>query len=208
MEFPITPGPDDSDGGITYSVGIELSRFTGSTLIIGDTVFLSDEGVEVLASTDGNYYAVNAYSFRDADNEEIGGMYARDDAGQNIVGFRVVDQAGNDDDTILEIVSHCEDTVGVTASVIIGTKRGTSSMDTVIQIEDDGTGEIDILTPTGGRVRIGEKLNLLGASGALCDVYMKSSYFILKYNDGGTTRYKYLNLSGTGTTWTHSPSEP
>lgn len=208
MEFPITPGPDEAAGGISYSLDLILSHFTGSTLVVGDTVFLSDEGVEILASTDGNYYAVNAYSFKDADNVEIGGMYARDDDGQNVVGFRVVDQAGNGDDTVLEIISHCDDTVGVTASTVIGTKRGTNSMDTYIQLEDDGTGEIDILTPAGGRVRIGEKLNLLGASGALCDIYMKGSYFILKYNDGGTTRYKYLDLSGTGTTWTHSTSEP
>jgi len=73
-DFPITPGPSEGDSTINYSVGIELQRFSGSTLIIGDTVFLSDEGVDVLASDDGSYYAVNAYSFRDTDGAEIGGM--------------------------------------------------------------------------------------------------------------------------------------
>ena len=53
--FPTTPAPLSDDDNISYSVGIELNRFTGSTLVVGDTVFLSDEGVEILASTDGSY---------------------------------------------------------------------------------------------------------------------------------------------------------
>jgi hypothetical protein len=207
MDFPITPAPAESDGGINYSVDIELQRFTGATLVIGETVFLSDGGVEVLASSDGSYYAVNAYSFRDAGGSEIGGMYARDDAGNNVVGFRVVDEAGCGDDTTLEIAS--TSTTNATAVVDLIANRETEGTDTYIHLErSDTAADIDILTPASGRVRIGQTLNLLGAAGALCDIYIKGSYLIVRYDDGGTTRYKYLDLSGTGTGWSHSTSEP
>ena len=160
-EFPTTSVPPASEGDINYSLDLQLQHFTGATLVVGDTVFLSDDGVEVLASTDGSYYAVNAYSFRDADAEEIGGMYARDDSGQNVVGFRVVDEADNDDDTVLEIESRS--TTSATASVVISAARGDGAADTYIQLENDGSGEIDLIAPAAGHVRIGEKLNLLGA---------------------------------------------
>ncbi|MFN2171461.1 MAG: hypothetical protein ACK2T4_06735 [Candidatus Promineifilaceae bacterium] len=197
-DFPITPGPSEGDSTINYSVGIELQRFSGSTLIIGDTVFLSDEGVEVLASDDGSYYAVNAYSFRDTDGAEIGGMYARDDAGNNVVGFRVIDEVGRNDDTTLEIAS--TSSTNATAVVELMANRDGEGTDTYIHLErSDSAQQIDILTPSSGRVRIGRYLQLLGPDSDLCDIYIKDSNFIIKFNDGGTTRYKYLNLSRNGT---------
>jgi len=39
-------------------------------------------------------------------------------------------------------------------------------------------------------------------------VYIKGGYLVFRYNDGGTYRYKYLNLAGTGTSWTHSTTAP
>ena len=209
-EFPSTKAGvgEDDESGINYSVAFDLNVFSGSTLVVGETVFLSDDGVEVLASTDGSYYAVNAYSFIDADKKEIGGMYGRDDAGQNVVGFRVIDQAANDDDTVLEIAS--TSTTDATATVDIQANRSGESTDTYLHLEkSDTASEIDLLTNlTSGRVRIGPKINILGVGYAMCDVYIKGTYFIIKYSDGGTTRYKYMDLSGTGTTWTHNTSEP
>lgn len=38
--------------------------------------------------------------------------------------------------------------------------------------------------------------------------YLKNGYVVFRYNDGGTYRYKYLNLAGTGTSWTHSTTAP
>ncbi len=45
-------------------------------------------------------------------------------------------------------------------------------------------------------------------SGVAVRMYMKSDKIILQYNDGGTTRYKYLDLTGTGVTWVHSTTPP
>ena len=41
-----------------------------------------------------------------------------------------------------------------------------------------------------------------------CALYMKDSKLVVAYNDGGTIRYKYLDLAGTGTTWIHSTTAP
>jgi hypothetical protein len=38
--------------------------------------------------------------------------------------------------------------------------------------------------------------------------YVKANKFVIVWNDGGTIRYKYLDLTGTGVTWTHSTSAP
>ena len=206
-KFPVTPQPSVVADEINYSITSGFQHFTGSTLVVGETVFLSDQGVEILASTDGSYYALNAYSFLDASRSEIGGMYARDDTGQNVVGFRAVDEAQLDDNTVLEIAS--TSTTDAQASVTIQANRDGESTDTYITLERGANSEIDILTNlSSGRVRIAPKLNLMGAAAELCDIYIKDTYLIIKYNDAGTSRYKYLDLSGTGTTWQHSTSQP
>ncbi len=45
-------------------------------------------------------------------------------------------------------------------------------------------------------------------NGAEARIYMKDDKFIIQYNDGGTVRYKYLDLTGTGVTWVHTTSAP
>lgn len=39
-------------------------------------------------------------------------------------------------------------------------------------------------------------------------LYMRNNKLIIQYNDGGTVRYKYLQLSGTGVTWVHTTTAP
>jgi len=45
----------------------------------------------------------------------------------------------------------------------------------------------------------------LGAEGK---IYLKGDKLIIQFNDGGTVRYKYLDLTGTGVTWVHTTSAP
>jgi len=203
-QFPVTNQPDDQEGGISYSVGIELNRFTGSTLVIGDTVFLSDEGVELLASTDGSYYAVNAYSFIDSDRDEVGGLYGRDDNGQNLVGLRVIDEANKGDDTVMQIISTAQS--GAEAKVTItANQEGGDSTGLIIQ-QDDSNSKITMLADT--YLMLGRKVMLVGASSEICDVYITGTYFVIRYNTGAYYYYKYLDLSSTSPTWQHSTSEP
>lgn len=51
-------------------------------------------------------------------------------------------------------------------------------------------------TPTGG------------TAGDMCRVYMKADKFIIRYTEGGTTRYKYLDLTGSSVTWVHTTTAP
>lgn len=46
------------------------------------------------------------------------------------------------------------------------------------------------------------------ASGTEAQIYVKGDKFILQWNDGGTQRWKYLTLSGTGVTWTATTTAP
>jgi hypothetical protein len=46
------------------------------------------------------------------------------------------------------------------------------------------------------------------ASATRMNMYFKGTLIVFQYNDGGTVRYKYLNLSGTSGTWTHTLTAP
>lgn len=46
------------------------------------------------------------------------------------------------------------------------------------------------------------------ANGTEFNLYYKANKLIIQYNDGGTLRYKYLDLTGTGVTWVHSLAAP
>ena len=209
--FPIYPSAPGDDDTLIYKI-FPASTFDSTYLIIGDTVFLSGEGIQVVASTDGNYDDQNAYTFMDADGEDIGGIYARDDSGQNIVAIRAVDPPANGDDVLVELQALADPTSvsTATAQVNLQADRVGESTDTYISlVKDDNSSDINIIThATDGRVRIKPRLNLVGASNEVCDMYIKSTYFIIRYDDSGTTRYKYLDLSGTGVTWVHSTTEP
>jgi hypothetical protein len=46
------------------------------------------------------------------------------------------------------------------------------------------------------------------AAGSQARVYMKGDKLIVQYDDSGTVRYKYLALTGSGTSWTHTTTPP
>jgi len=39
-------------------------------------------------------------------------------------------------------------------------------------------------------------------------IYIRDNKLIIAWNDAGTVRYKYLDLTGTGVTWTHTTTPP
>jgi hypothetical protein len=39
-------------------------------------------------------------------------------------------------------------------------------------------------------------------------IYLRGDNLIIQFNDAGTVRYKYLDLTGTGVTWVHSTTAP
>jgi hypothetical protein len=47
-----------------------------------------------------------------------------------------------------------------------------------------------------------------GGSNHSARVYFRNANLVVSYDDAGTIRYKYLDLTGTGVTWTHSIIAP
>jgi hypothetical protein len=45
-------------------------------------------------------------------------------------------------------------------------------------------------------------------SGVQGRIYVKGDKLVFQFNDAGTVRYKYISLSGTSVTWTHSTTPP
>ncbi len=45
-------------------------------------------------------------------------------------------------------------------------------------------------------------------SGTQTRIYMKGDKVVFQFNDAGTVRYKYLDMTGTGVTWVHSTTAP
>jgi hypothetical protein len=39
-------------------------------------------------------------------------------------------------------------------------------------------------------------------------IYIRNGKLVIQYNDAGTVRYKYLDLTGTGVTWVHTTTAP
>jgi hypothetical protein len=85
-----------------------------------------------------------------------------------------------------------------------------------VAVTTGGTGEGQLeLTEVAGVAEAATLLFLekgtapaVPTSGSQVKAYMKADKFIFQYNDGGTTRYKYLDLTGTGVTWTHTTVAP
>ena len=77
----------------------------------------------------------------------------------------------------------------------------------------EGDAAIDFRTEGSGGgstfMRLRETSNTPpNGAGDAMHLYFKDDKLIIQFNDGGTIRYKYLDLTGTGVTWQHSTSAP
>jgi hypothetical protein len=78
---------------------------------------------------------------------------------------------------------------------------GTSAPDTGLHLgKTDGTGATTYAEQTSTPANPG--------AGNEARTYVKDNKFIIQWNEGGTIRYKYLQLSGTGVTWVHTTTAP
>lgn len=58
------------------------------------------------------------------------------------------------------------------------------------------------------RMREGTDTPAEPSAGDAFHMYIKGDKLIIQFNDAGTMRYKYLDLTGTGVTWVHTTSAP
>lgn len=78
------------------------------------------------------------------------------------------------------------------------TAKTTTTLSERIRIQDSGDVRFTALTastvPTNSTSQMG--------------YYQTGTKFVIWYNDAGTVRYKYLDMSGTGVTWVHTTTAP
>ena len=46
------------------------------------------------------------------------------------------------------------------------------------------------------------------ADGSEVVIYLKSSKYVIAYNDSGTVKYRYMDLTSTNADWTYSTTAP
>lgn len=97
-----------------------------------------------------------------------------------------------------------------TCTTDIDAAAAISTSDVIRVTGDTGNATVRSAQSNIGRMRFVELAAnpATPASGAEANLYMKGDKLIAQYNDGGTERWKYLDLTGTGTTWTHTTVAP
>ena len=92
--------------------------------------------------------------------------------------------------------------------------RGTNNTNFLLGTDTSVTGSLNIYSvSTRPSFFAGAFLNTVAStpsapSNNAGGFYIKGDKFIIYYNDAGTVRYKYMTLSGTGVTWTHTTTAP
>lgn len=169
-------------------------------------VILDGTGIAVQASSGTAATAQYAYRILEsgANDGFEGGLYAYE--GPSNVGQYVQLRAYNPDNP---------------AYISLLAESGTSSISSIELIAKysttqariylgQGTVEIDGMTYFDSPLTLDEVASTPSnpSSGNRGRIYIRNDNLIIQFNDGGTVRYKYLALSGTGTTWTHSTTAP
>jgi hypothetical protein len=87
---------------------------------------------------------------------------------------------------------------------------GSNLISTNERVRIDTAGLRLVATDGTGAMTLDEQASSPGnpTSGSQARVYMKADKLVLQYNDAGTVRYKYLDLTGTGVTWVHTTTAP
>lgn len=85
----------------------------------------------------------------------------------------------------------------------LGVQGGIMSLDNEIGMYAEGSG--------GGATYL--LINYTGTTpptppSSTTHIYLKGDKLIIQYDDAGTVRWKYLDLTGTGVTWVHTTSAP
>ena len=170
-------------------------------------VVLDGTGIAVQASSGVAATAQYAYRILEsgANDGFEGGLYAYE--GPSNVGQYIQLRAYNPDNpAYISLLAECgSDSPG--SIELIAKYSGEQAR---IYLDRYGIVEIDGMTYFDSALTLDEVSSTPSnpSSGNQGRIYIRNDNLIIQFNDGGTVRYKYLSLSGTGTTWTHSTTAP
>lgn len=86
------------------------------------------------------------------------------------------------------------------------------AIDGTLKIENTNTGGMNLEVLDGYASISYQKHADRGAHPSLasgeCATYRKGNLYVVAYNDGGTVKYRYLNLASTDATWTYTTTAP
>ncbi len=97
-----------------------------------------------------------------------------------------------------------------------GHHDGSTYTDTRVEVVREGGSGARYVGIYGERLEVNGAAKLMavaatpaiGSSAAAGVLYVKGDKFVVAYNEGGTVRYKWLTLSGTGVSWSYSATAP
>jgi hypothetical protein len=102
---------------------------------------------------------------------------------------------------------------GTSGKVIKFHTGGTTSSQERMRI--DGTGKVGIgstspnsILEVNGAVTLDKVASTPTCSAGQTVVYTKGNYYVILYNDAGTYKYRYMDLTSTNATWTYSTTAP
>lgn len=212
----------DPDGNVGICTTIPTTRL-GVNLNSSNTVITPSYAGTAVYGADSTNVSMNVYGFaavpRVHGYRSAGTMASPTAVQTNQTAIRIAGGGHNgtswvDDVAHINFVSEANWGVNDTALGIQFWTCPPSSSTAVARATVTSNGALSMLQTTGAAeaatIYLNEKDTTPNnpTSGSQVKIYMKTDAIVFQYNDGGTVRYKYLTLSGTGVTWTHSTTAP
>lgn len=216
----IFTGVDYSDKfivGVEYDISLKIFTFIqtrevqsvtfagGDTTLVFTSTFSGTYGpsnYEVLA-TQYNKKSTTAISIGSGDAKASGAINIGGATQRAASGILISNNSNvsNEDGGVVVTVAQVNSTPNIHCDVY-----GSGAPAVGISKKNPST-ELDI----DGTITLQERASTVSVTptdGSEAQIYVKADKLIVRYNDGGTVRYKYLDLTGTGVTWTHTTSAP
>lgn len=168
-------------------------------------VSLGDDGIQI--ESEGSFLNDNAYKFVDENGDVFAAFMALADPDLDLNWAQTVTTSSQNG-----LTSNYN-----TLSAVGSFARASMVVDRSALTDN---GEVELIQGSSGTrvnfknvewLRLTEAANSPGINptqGTELNLYMKGDKLVIQFNDGGTMRYKYLDLTGTGVTWQHSTTAP
>ena len=190
---------------MTGLTGMYLSRFSNDTPSTQITFFKSRNatiGSQTIVNTGDNLGLINFTGSNGTTslNGARIGVYVDDTPAANAVPSRITLWTAN--------------TAANGGSLVERMRIDSSGFVAINRTNDNATSQLHLGQTNGvadsGTICFDEKDTTPAspAAGLRCKMYMKADKFIIQFNEGGTTQYKYLDLTGTTVTWTYTTTAP